>query len=244
MIGFAKDILKEAEVKNVNSKITVINILPSDLELNSSGVKDNVYDLITTLSNMADNNEIGSLLFLDNAKATKHEKYKKLPPKKFYPAINQYAANIYQIFNRICKSSGIGSNFDPADYEAVLNAGGHLVMNQIRIPGKTIMSDVDQWEPDINWIQQNPIFVDCFNYKTAKNVGLVIAGSDVIMDEIATDKWLNLQTNITSFMNNAKFTTGIYYKKDKIIKPEEGSIDIYIIIGGLSKPESYYDKFK
>ncbi|MEX0885036.1 MAG: hypothetical protein WD009_01235 [Phycisphaeraceae bacterium] len=207
-------------------RIGVVCALPTAGEAASPKVRDNAYRLVTELSSLAQQGRIAPLIFVDNDKVERL--YPKLTVKQFWPSVNNTVAGLFHVFNRLAALPSAYTSFDPADYRAIMQAGGCTVMGLTKL-------DKFAGQDDLSLaLRQNldkTLLADGFDLSTATQVGaIVLGGRGIMAQKPGLQNLINRAFDVlTDLTGQATVHRGIY-------QDNRESLRVYTIISGMAPP--------
>lgn len=227
LVSVAKRYLTYLGVEDVNSKVGVVLTLPTSGECASPVVASNAHALATSLCDMADKKEIGSLIIFDNDKIK--NLYPNLTVNQFWPTVNATVSGLFHVFNVLSTKTGNPTTFDPTDYSKVLSSGGCTIM------GLNSLSKIENGNDVSKAIRDNlerTLLCTGFDLKTASTAACIATASENMLNNVAglmnsLESGFDTLANVTG---NATVFRGIYEsEKEKLV--------IYTMLSGLSSPK-------
>jgi len=226
LVSLAKKYLTSIGNQDSNKSVGVLAVLPTIGESGSKQVSANAKSALRELSTLADTNQIGQLVLMDN------ERIRGLLPNvtlgKFYPTVNMMIAQLIDVFNSIANTPSEFATFDPADWKSLLTTGGHMIF------GVSVIKEYAKREgfTGLSKTFSKTLLSPDFELSTTqKAAAIVVVGQEIV------DTQPGLMNNIeagfdtlTSITNSATLFRGI--------NAQEGSsqVRIYAVLAGLRAP--------
>lgn len=231
----AKTYLQALGYTDVDQRVGVFLALPRDSEATNK-VAFNAVSVAESVSELAEQERISPLIVIDNAKiAALHP---RLSAGNLWPPVNDGIMHLFDLFNRLPLHSTQHTSFDPADYETVVRAGGHVVMGVTRVPVASIDAFNAGAETEISKVMRHSIdrtlIADGFDLKRAKAAACVIVASAETLAKLpdaAVEYVYTMLGNITG---------GVVHRG--MYEDSRPDLRIYVIIGGLSRPSKRYER--
>lgn len=231
-IELSKLYLKQLGFEDVNLKVGAISTIPTNNEISSPSVKQNSLQVLTSLSEMANNKQISPFIVIDNDRVKKL--FPKLTVSNFYPTINRTITQLFHTFNIISTKESDLISFDKADYKSVINSTGHMVM------GAVTLKDYSSSESISRALRNNietTLLAAEFDLDTASVVGAIILGSKKIFDSVP-----GLMSSIEDAFGTISFLTGDATVHRGLYTNNSESIKVFTLISGLKSPVRRYRK--
>lgn len=217
---------KRIGIRRAKKKVGVVCTLPTHGEAASPRLRDNAHQLVSQLSELARQRLVSPLIILDNEKVQRL--YPNMTVKQFWPSVNETAAGLFHIFNRLSALPSPYTCFDPDDYRSLMQAGGCSVMGLTKVDPYIGRNDLaDALRKDLD----KTLLADGFDLRTAKQVGAIVVGGKKIMAERAglqdvINRAFDVMTDLTG---RATVHRGIY-------EDDKDSVRVYTMISGLEPP--------
>lgn len=228
LLNVARKYLKYIGVTDVDIKVGVVCSIPENSECVSGHVAKNAIEVITPLCDAAETNRISPLLFVDNNKIRKL--YPNLTMKNYWQTVNKTIAGLFNVFNIMATKSSEYASFDTADYNAIMSAGGCLIMGATKVKD---YGDKDSIGVSIKSNLERTLLAEGFDLSTTKAAGSIVIGGDILFNTVEGlhDSISNGFGTLANITANAVVYRGIY--------SEQGDkITIYNILTGLTRPIS------
>lgn len=231
-INLSKIYLKSIGKDNVNSKVGAIATIPTNNEVSSPIVRENSIRVLTSLSEMANNDQISPFIIIDNDRV--RELFPKLTVTSFYPTINKTISQLFHTFNAISTKQSELISFDKADYATIINCAGHMIMGAITVKDYTSAENISKaFRNNI----ETTLLASEFDLETAKVVGIIVLGGKQIFDTIP-----GLMSSIEDAFGTLSFLTGNATVHRGLYVNNSNTLRVLTLIGGLKEPIRRYKK--
>ena len=221
-----KDYAKSTNIeKPLFKHLGVILTLPKRSE--GSRVQRNALMAVQTALEKLENNEISSLVLVDNSKI--HELYPGLPVKMFWKVANDTFTGIFHTFNLLAAKDSDYNTFDRADYRSV-------VQNGLMIFGRTKVTHWRGKEDISQAVRQNlagSLLADGFDLAQADMAGAIVVAHDDVLGEIPMENIDYAFNSLGRVLGNEGITlhSGIY-------EGRQPGMQVFTIVSGLEPPAS------
>lgn len=231
-IELSKIYLRSIGKENVNSKVGAITTIPTNNEVSSPIVKENAIKVLTSLSEMANNDLISPFIVIDNDRV--RELFPKLTVTSFYPTINKTISQLFHTFNVISTKQSELISFDKADYATIINCAGHMIMGAITVKDYTSAENIAKaFRNNI----ESTLLASEFDLETAKVVGIIVLGGKEIFDTVP-----GLMSSIEDAFGTISFLTGKATVHRGLYVNNSNVLRVLTLIGGLKEPIRRYKK--
>jgi cell division GTPase FtsZ len=227
LIEVAKSYARHIGLDNPGRKVGVIMTLPAAGKVGSPSIAENAYKIAVELSQMATEGKISPLIIVDNNRFNKM--YPRMTTELFWSSINNFVANLFDVFNRISVQGSQYISFDSVKYRSIMESGGCAIM---------CLAEVEECDNEYaiskavkNSLEQ-AILAGEFDLSTAKVAACIVVGGKKIMANVKS-----LQHNIDYAFDILAETTGQATIYRGIYEDSSDSLRVYTIIGGLGIPE-------
>lgn len=239
LIMLAKKYLRAlGHVDDLDKRVGVIMSLPRTSEAQVQRVAFNALTVAERVSDLAEEQRVTPFLLIDNAKI--QDLHPKLTPGNLWPTVNTGVMQLFDLFNRLPLQSTGYTSFDPADYETVIRAGGHMVMGVTKIPSSMITELENGGETKVSKVMRSSIdrtlLADGFELSKARAAAGIIVASRETLARVP-DSVVEYVYSMLGSLTGAMVHRGIY-------EDDRDDLRIYTIIGGLPRPAKRYDRLK
>lgn len=231
-VELSKSYLKQMGIVNAQQKVGVITTIPTNGECGSPIVKSNALEVLTSLSDLADNEKISPLIVVDNDQIPKL--YPNLTVSNFYPTINKTVSQLFNIFNNISTKESNLISFDKADYQSIINCSGHMIFGVANIKE---YSTVESISIALRNNLESTLLAKDFDLQTARSVGMIILGGQTIFDNTP-----GLMSNIEEAFSTMSFLTGNAVVHRGLYSNNSNTLKVFTIVSGLKSPKLRYEK--
>lgn len=239
LVMLAKKYLQALGHVDVDKRVGVIMALPRTGEVQSRTVAFNASTVADRVSELADEGTLTPLVLIDNAKI--QDLHPRLTPANLWPTVNDGVLHLFDLFNRLPLLSTPHSSFDPADYETVIRAGGHLVMGVTKIKAEDVDALANGGETVISKVMRTSIdrtlIADGFDLTRSRAAaGIIVASADTLgkIPDAVTEYVYSMLGSLTG---GAAVHRGMY-------EDDRHDLRVYTIVGGLPAPEKRYERLR
>lgn len=230
-LELAKLFMTQIGFEDPEKKVGAIVTVPTNSESSSPTVRKNAITTLTSLSSLANDNLISPLIIIDNDKSKLL--FPRLTVSNFYPTINNTITNLFHTFNLISTKNSDLISFDKADYQTIIESGGHMVM------GAVTVKDYGSAEKLSKALRNNietTLLADGFDLDTAKTVGMIVLGGQKIFNSVpGLMHSIEDAFGVLSALTKATVHRGIYRNNTDNLK-------VLTVISGMKEPIRRYKK--
>lgn len=221
---------------DIDRRVGVILTLPTVEEQASVHIARNALEAATGVSDMAERDGITPVIVIDNSRI--RDLYRRIPYSVFWPTVNKGVLELFDVFNRLALKNDGFVSFDPADYAAVMQTGGHAVMGVVSVKPEDVGDEAKVFKV-LDASLGKTLLADGFDYSTAKASGVVIVGGRQTFAEVPSmDRVIEYVCSMVANMTGgAKVFRGVY-------QDERPGLRVYTVISGLKRPGLRYKKLE
>lgn len=225
-------------VEDLDKRVGVVLTLPTNGEAASVRVAGNAFALSRKISDLAEAGSISPLLVIDNDRVQRLYANSKLTMRNFWPTINNSVATLFDIFNRVSVRHTMYTSFDPADYQTITRAGGHMVMGVTSIGQDKLGSETEVFH-QLRESLSKTLLADGFDLTTATCAAVVaVGGKETFENTEGLPAMIDYAFDMLATMTAAATVHRGVYEDDR------PGLRIYTIIGGLKRPQPRYKKLE
>lgn len=213
-------------VSELGLNVGVIYTLPMMDE--STLVFVNALDNLKEIHNNAQQASISPLIVVDNNKLAS-----EFAPTaaNFWGPLNNAIVSVVRKFNEYSqKPSKYVSALDRQDLKRLLSTGGVCAIGDFEISEDFETSNIDD-------IISKHFFMDGFDLKTASACGIIIVGSERVLQTVDSAKAINsVFSKVSTYLDGGMYFRGVY--QDDSVK----YLRAYILFNGLALPSEHIDE--
>lgn len=225
-------------VEDVDQRVGVILSLPRSAEAQVQRVAFNALTVAERVSELAETGRVTPFLVIDNAKI--QDLHPRLTPATLWQTVNDGVVHLFDLFNRLPLRATPYTSFDPADYETVVRAGGHMVLGVTKIPAAMLEQLGSGGDTAVSKVMRDSItktlLADGFDLSTAKASAALIVASEKTLATIPDDVVEYVYSMLGSL------TGGVVHRG--MYTDDRDDLRVYTIIGGLQRPAKRYERMR
>lgn len=214
------------------SQIGCLCTLPTSGESSAPQVAANAAEVFGELTAMASAGRLSPLVVVDNDRVNRM--YPELTVARFLPTINETAAGLFDIFNRLSTLASGASGFGARPYRDLLRMGGCTVMGLATLDpaaeGAALAGRVLAQVP-------GTLLADGFQMETARSVGVLAVAGGGILDA-------SLRSRIEGALKAIEGVTGKARFFASILEDDRPGLRLYTMMGGLAAPAERMARLK
>ena len=214
------------------TRIGCLCTLPTSAESSVPQVAANAATVFGELTGLAASGRLSPLVVIDNDRVSRM--YPELTVARFLPTINETAAGLFDIFNRLSALGSGASSFGSRAYRDLLRVGGCTVMGLA-----TLDPAADEAQLAGRVLAQVPgtLLADGFQMETARAVGvLAVAGGGILSASLCDRVGTALKT-LEGLTGKARFHASI-------LEDDRPGLRLYTMMGGLGAPTERMARLK
>lgn len=200
--------------------------------------KYNAVKVLDKLSRLVINDEIHSLIIVDNSRI--ELVYPNVSTGNLWKLANFDIVNGLHIFNALSASSSKYTSLDPMDFARILSTGNCLIYGKMEVPitmesGKVVMREDELASAIINNMNQS-LLAEGFDLTETERAGVIVVGKEEILDQIPAVNMNYAFAMLSEATKGTGLFRGIY--ADEMAG---NKLTVYTLYSGLGVPRARID---
>ena len=225
-IEIANDLVESLRIKKVgdDTKVGLIIAIPSNSERDRMG---NAYDALKATERLLKQKDISPVVIVDNEQIGRM--FRASTMGNVWGRSNKSVTSMFHLFNKTAHTQSRYTQFDPADYNSVLDSG---IVTYGAMPIKSTQKD-DMAQAVRENISKT-VLSSNGDLKSATMAACLLLGQPKVIDDIPTENVDNAYEMLNRVIGGGIVHRGIY--------PHKSNLSAYTLVGGLPMPKARLDE--